>query len=118
MTAAQRAAAIDLPGDGGPQLMTCVSYVYLGRYEDAVVACEQSAGIRNWWGVQMFLIAAYSQNGDARKAKIAKDELLKLQPGFTIDRYRQIYYSGTPAYFDLVEKHLAPGLRKAGIPDQ
>jgi hypothetical protein len=41
--------------------------------------------------------------GDARKAALAKDELLKLQPGFTIDTYRKTWYSGTPAFFDLVD---------------
>jgi hypothetical protein len=48
------------------------------------------------------------------KAKIARDELPKLQPGYRI----QTWYSGTPAFFDLVEKHLAAGLRKTGIPEK
>ena len=115
---AQRAAAIDPPGDGFPQLMTCKGYLYLGRYEEAVKACEKSAGLNNSWIDQVYLTAAYAQNGDLAKAKIAKDELLKLQPGYTVDRYRQTWYSGTPAFFDLVEKHLAAGLRKAGIPEK
>jgi len=118
LAAAQRAIAIDPPGTGVPQRLVCVSYFYLGRYEDAVAACEQPAGLKNWWDMQMFLTAAYAQNGDARRAALARDELLKLQPGFTIARFRQTWYSGTPAFFDLVEKHLAPGLRKAGIPEQ
>jgi hypothetical protein len=50
--------------------------------------------------------------------QVARDELLKLQPGYTIERYRETWYSGTPAFFDLVEKHLAAGLRKAGIPEK
>jgi len=115
---AQRAAAIDPPGGGFPQLMTCKGYLYLGRYEEAVKACEKSAGLNNSWIDQVYLTAAYAQNGDLNKAKIAKDELLKLQPGYTIDRYRQTWYSGTPAFFELVEKHLAAGLRKAGIPEK
>ena len=115
---AQRAAAIDPPGGGFPQLMTCKGYLYLGRYEDAVKACEKSAGLNNSWIDQIYLTAAYAQNGDLSKAKIARDELLKLQPGYTIDRYRQTWYSGTPEFFDLVEKHLAAGLRKTGIPEK
>ena len=63
-------------------------------------------------------VESYAQKGDLNKAKIARDELLKLQPGYTIERYRQTWYSGTPAFFDLVEKHLAAGLRKAGIPEK
>ena len=55
---------------------------------------------------------------DLNKAKIAKDELLKLQAGYTIERYRETWYSGAPEFFDLVEKHLAAGLRKAGIPEK
>ncbi len=115
---AQRAAAIDPPGGGFPQLMTCKGYLYLGRYEDAVNACEKSAGLNNSWIDQVYLTAAYAQKGDLNKAKIARDELLKLQPGYTIERYRETWYSGTPEFFDLVEKHLAAGLRKAGIPEK
>jgi adenylate cyclase len=115
---AERAAAIDPPGGGWPQLMTCKGYLYLGRYEEAVKACEKSAGLNNSWIDQVYLTAAYAQNSDLTKAKVAKDELLKLQPGYTIERYRQTWYSGTPAFFDLVEKHLAAGLRKAGIPEK
>jgi adenylate cyclase len=118
LVAAQRAAAIDPPGGGGPQLLICKGYLYLGRYEDAVKACEKSAGLNNSWIDQVYLTAAYAQNGDLNKAKIARDELLKLQPGYTIERYRETWYSGTPAFFDLVEKHLAAGLRKAGIPEK
>ena len=118
LAAAQRATAIDPPGNYVTQLLTCNSYFYLGRYEDAVAACEKSGGGDNWWTIQMYLAAAYVQLGDLNKAKIARDELLKRQPGFTIERYRQTYDSGTPAFFDLVEKHLAPGLRKVGIPEK
>jgi hypothetical protein len=102
----------------GDSSLTCATYFFLERYQDAVAACEHTAGVDNWWVSQMFLTAAYAHNGDARKAALARDELLKWQPGFTIDRFRQIYYSGTPAYFDLMDKHLAPELRKAGMPEQ
>jgi adenylate cyclase len=115
---AQRAAAIDPPGRGWPQLLTCKSYLYLGQYADAVKACEKSAGLNNSWIDEVYLTAAYAQAGNPAKAKVARDELLKLQPGYTIERYRQTWYSGTPAFFALVEKHLASGLRKAGIPEQ
>lgn len=97
--------------------MACKSYLYLGRYDEAVAACEKSAGLNNSWVDQVYLTAAYGQKGDLVKAKIARQELLKLQPNYTIERYRRTWYSGTPAFFDLVERHLAAGLRKAGIPD-
>jgi tetratricopeptide (TPR) repeat protein len=114
----QRAVAVDPPATGWGQLMTCKSLFYLGRYDEAVTACEKSAGLNNSWIDEVYLTAAYAQKGDLSKAKIARDELLKLQPGYTIERYRQTWYSGTPAFFDLVDKHLAAGLRKAGIPDK
>jgi adenylate cyclase len=118
LAAAQRAVTIDPPGGGDPQLLTCKSYLYLGRYDDAVAACEKSAGLNNSWVDQVYLTAAYAQKGDLTKARIAREELLKLQPGYTIERYRQTWYSGSQAFFDLVEKHLAAGLRKAGIPER
>jgi tetratricopeptide (TPR) repeat protein len=118
LAAAQRAAAIDPPGGPIEQLLICNSYFYLGRYEDAVLACQKSAALYNWWVPQMYMAAAYAHIGDLSKANVARDALLKTEPGFTISRYAQIYYSGTPAFFDLVEKHLATGLRKVGIPEQ
>ena len=98
--------------------MTCKSLFYLGRYDDAVIACEKSAGLNNSWIDEVYLTAAYAQKGDLNKAKIARDELLKLQPGYTVERYRETWYSGTPAFFDLVDRHLAAGLRKTGIPEK
>jgi adenylate cyclase len=118
LVAAQRAAAIDPPGGPLAQLLVCNSYFYLGRYDDAVSACQRSAALNNWWVPQMYLAAAYAHIGDLNKANVARDALLKTQPGFTINRYAQIYYSSTPAFFDLVDKHLATGLRKVGIPEK
>jgi len=118
LTIVQRAVAIDPPATGWGQLMTCKSLFYLGRYDDAVIACEKSAGLNNSWIDEVYLTAAYAQKGDLNKAKIARDELLKLQPGYTVERYRETWYSGTPAFFDLVDRHLAAGLRKTGIPEK
>ena len=118
LAAAQRAAAIDPPGSWLTHLLTCESYFYLGRYDNAVAVCQKSAGLNNWWVPQMYLAAAYAQVGDMSKATIARDALLKAKPGFTTDLYRKLYYSGTPTFFDLLEKHLATGLRKVDVPEK
>ena len=65
--------------------MTCKSLFSLGRYGDAVAACEKSAGVNNSWVDEVYLTAAYAQTGDLKKAKIARDELLKLHPNYTIE---------------------------------
>lgn len=73
--------------------MTCKGYLFLGRYHDAGAACEKSVGLNDYWIDSVYLTAAYAQTGEMGHAKVARDEMLKLQPGFTIDRYRKIRHA-------------------------
>jgi hypothetical protein len=52
------------------------------------------------------------------KASAAKVQLLKLQPGYTIARFRALRISDTPAYRQQAEAHILSGLLRAGIPEQ
>jgi hypothetical protein len=53
---------------------------------------------------------------DMIKAGVAKAELLKQQPRFTIGKLRGADSAhGSPAFSKRAETHLYPGLRKAGI---
>ena len=70
-----------------------MGYLFLVRYNNAGAACAQSAGLNVCSIRPVYLTAAYAQTGEMGKAKVARDELLKLQPGFTIDRYRKIRHA-------------------------
>jgi hypothetical protein len=54
------------------------------------------------------------------KAKIAKVDLLKAKPDFSIASYRLLAarLSPSPGFRRLTEQHVLTGLRKAGVPDQ
>jgi len=111
---AQLALAMD-PQEAGAQHFICKILMYLGRYADAVAACEKAAAMENGWFNQFYLAAAYANAGDLAKATIARDELLRRQPGFTMQRYREIFRSSPPAFFDLVDRHIAPAMRRVGL---
>jgi TolB-like protein/Flp pilus assembly protein TadD len=101
-----------------PYHFMCKARLFLGQYADAVAACEKAATENDWWLNQLYLCAAYAQRGDSAKAVTSKNALLAQQPGYTIDRYRRTYAASPPAFFEQVERHLAAGLRKAGLPER
>jgi TolB-like protein/tetratricopeptide (TPR) repeat protein len=111
---AQLALAMD-PQDPGSRHFLCKILIYLGRYADAVAACEKAAALENGWFNQFYLAAAYANAGDLAKATIARDELLRQQPGFTMQRYREMFRSSPPAFFELVDRHIAPAMRHVGL---
>ena len=114
----EQARAIDPLENGNPDHFACKAYLFLGRYTEAVAACERAAAVVHGWVNQLYLCTAYAMNGETAKAAVTRAELLKEKPGYTVARYREMYASSPPAFFDLVDQHLAPGLRKAGIPER
>ena len=112
----EHALLVDPLNQRGPYHFMCKAKLFLGRYDEAVTACEKAATENNWWINLVYLCAAYAQHGDATKAATAKDALLKQKPGYAISWYRNTYQASPPAFFELVERHLAAGLRKAGVP--
>ena len=119
---AEQAVALDrgLLGEEAFSLgVLCWSNVLLGRYGEALQACEKAAARDDSWSNQVWLVAGYAQQGNMAKASIAKMELLKRQPRFTIEKIRSREATTASAeYLQLLEIHLLAGLRKAGLPDR
>ena len=98
--------------------LVCWSNFLLGRYDDAMPACEKTAARDNTWGNQVWLVAGYAQQGDIAKAGIARNEVLKQQPRFTIEKFKaREATSASAGYLQRLETHVLTGLRKAGLPD-
>lgn len=115
----ERAIAIDPPGELEEAMNMCRGNLVLGRYGEAERACEKAAALDDaTWHNQVLLLAASAQNGDMQKAAVAKKELLKRQPGFSIAKDKAARLSDHPEYLKMLEAHYYPGLRKAGIPEQ
>jgi len=96
----------------------CRASLALGRYGDAIAACEKVIALANWWLPNAYLLAAYTQTGDAADAAAAKANALRLRPGLSIADLKDLWYSDNRDFIDQTEKHLLAGLRKAGIPER
>lgn len=96
----------------------CGVYMYLGRYDEAVAACEKSAGIYTITLTYVYLTAAYAQRGDDAKAMATKKQLLKRWPDFTLARSRSLAPSDNAVYLQARETNVLGGLRKARVPEK
>jgi TolB-like protein len=97
----------------------CKAYSVLGQYAKAIPTCEQSATNQRFVYPFIYLAADYAQLGEMDKAALAKAQLLKLDPGFTIARYTFAPNAArNPVWVQQAETYVIPGLRKAGIPEQ
>ena len=113
-----KASAVDPNATGLAILMRCRAYQALGRYDDAIAACEKSVVAEDYWIPHAYLVAAYAQKGETAKAEAEKFILLKQQPGMTIADLKALRLSNDPNYLQQTETHLYAGLRKAGIPEK
>jgi tetratricopeptide (TPR) repeat protein len=103
---------------GAAMLQRCRASLALGRYGDAISACEKDIALDNWWLPNVYLLAAYAQNGDAANVAAAKVMALRLRPGLSISDLKALWSSNSPDFVQQTEAQLLAGLRKAGIPEQ
>jgi TolB-like protein/Tfp pilus assembly protein PilF len=113
-----RAVRLDADAAGQAMRVECRAHLLLGQYGDAIQLCERSSALQEHWLTHLTLTAAYAQTGQMDKALAAKARLLKVQPGYTIARFRSLGISDHAVFWQQAETHLLAGLRKAGIPDQ
>ncbi|GAB4480381.1 MAG: adenylate/guanylate cyclase domain-containing protein [Burkholderiaceae bacterium] len=97
--------------------MRCRALLYLGRYAEAIDACQRATTSAADWPDYMLLTAAYAMSGDMARAAQARAELLRREPRFSIRWVRALSGEPAPRAAQQREQHLFAGLRKAGIPD-
>jgi len=115
----ERAVSIDPRAISNYQLQKCWASLQLGRYDDAIAACEKwRAADDQWFPPHVLLMAAYAQSGNAAKAAAEKAIVLQRVPEYSIARYQALWKSDSPAYQAQTEAHILAGLRKAGIPEK
>jgi adenylate cyclase len=86
----------------------------LKRYGEAVRLCgEYVSRVPNLQGPHLFLAPAYAQLGQLEEARAEAAEVLRINPGFTIERHKRIWVHKDPK--DL--EHRLDDLRKAGLPE-
>ena len=96
----------------------CRAYLALGRYDEAIAACQRQIALDSWYQPHIYLLAAYAQGAHASRAAAEKATLLKLRPGFSIADFKALGFSDSPAFLQQTETHLFAGLRKAGIAER
>ena len=102
---------------GWAALQRCRAYMALGRYEEAITACEKQIALDNWWLSHAYLLAAYAQTAQTSRTTAEKAALLTLRPSFSIADFKAQRFSDNPAFWQQTETNLFAGLRKAGIPE-
>jgi hypothetical protein len=110
-----QAIALDPHSPGVPFFVRfkCRAHLDLGQYDEAISACEKGLALDPDWMNYLWLVAAYTQKGEAVKAMAAKAELMKEEPNFSIARYRTFSTITPPS-----ETNVLGALRKAGIPEK
>jgi adenylate cyclase len=96
--------------------MGCASFAnyMLKRYGEAVRLLRECASrLPNLQWPHVWLAAAYAQSGQLEEARTEAAEVLRINPGFTIEGYKRLLVFKDPK--DL--EHRIYGLRKAGLPE-
>jgi hypothetical protein len=86
----------------------------LKRYRDAVQHSRECTSRHpNLLAPRVNLASAYAQLGQPEAAMAEADEVLRINPGFTIEKRRRINVFKNPEDAE----HRIDGLRKAGLPE-
>jgi adenylate cyclase len=87
-------------------------YYKLGRYEDAIEVCEEALKLSpNSLFAHLGLIASYSASGREEKARRQAQELMRLDPTFSVEQFAEIF----PIKDKAEVERLIHDLRKAGL---
>jgi adenylate cyclase len=99
------------------QLSMCTLQVNLGHDEQAIPWCDKAAaGLPHSYLPLLHLAIANALTGRDEEAKEAAAQLLKVDPGFTIQGFASIHWSDDPT-FNARYQRAVEGLRKAGLPE-
>jgi adenylate cyclase len=71
-----------------------------------------------WWHIPHWLAGALGLKGELDEARAALAESIKLRPEINSMAQVRLYYFRSPRYWDLREKTVNLGLRKAGMPEE
>jgi adenylate cyclase len=86
----------------------------LKRYGDAVPLLRECAsGLSNSQSSHLWLAAAYAQSGRLGEARAEAAEVLRINPAFTIEKWKRLAVHRLPEDAE----HRIDGLRKAGLPE-
>jgi adenylate cyclase len=98
----------------------CHAHLHVHEYKEAVEECRRSISLNNsFWLPYIDLISIYGTMGQPENARHTLDDIRKIRPDITVQRFRGFGYaaSSNPQFrreFD----EIVDGLRKGGVPEQ
>ena len=97
-----------------PEFVMGFANYMLKRPAEAVRLLRECASrLPNLQWPHLWLAAAYAQSGQLEEARAAAAEVLRINPGFTIESSKRFLVYKDPKDLD----HYMDGMRKAGLPE-
>jgi adenylate cyclase len=91
-----------------------MAYYMLTRYGDAMRSFRECAsGLPDKQTPHLWLACAYAQLGQLEEARAEASEVLRINPGFTIEQWKRFNFYKNPKDAE----HRIDGMRKAGLPE-
>lgn len=94
----------------------CHSYIHQAQWKEGVAWCERSVADTPFWQAYIDLAAANAWLGNQGKAQNAVDQILKLMPGYTVQKWAKADWSRNPTFLKEYQL-IVEGLRMAGLPE-
>lgn len=92
------------------------SYIHQAEWESGASWCERSISDGPFWHAYIDLAVANAWLGRQDRAKEAVEQVLRLMPGYTVQKWAQADWSRNPTFL-LEYERLIEGLRMAGLPE-
>jgi adenylate cyclase len=96
----------------------CHLYMHMAQLEQAIEWCRKSIASDPMWWAFADVAAASAFAGRDAEARAAVADLLKLQPGFTVQQWMDFKSISDNETFQRGNQRIGEGLRKAGVPEQ
>ena len=94
----------------------CHSYIHQAQWKEGVDWCERSVADTPFWQAYIDIAAANAWLGKQDKAKDAVERILKLMPGYTVQKWARADWSRNPTFLKEYQL-IIEGLRMAGLPE-
>ncbi|MGY2046722.1 adenylate/guanylate cyclase domain-containing protein [Methylobacterium sp. JK268] len=95
----------------------CHAHTHLGHWQDAITWCNRSVGRAPYWAAYIDLVVAYTFTGRTQEAAEAMAGVVKLMPGYTVQKWIEADWSRNPTFLAEYQT-IVDGLRRAGFPER
>jgi tetratricopeptide (TPR) repeat protein len=94
----------------------CHAHTHLAQWQEALKWCHRSVEHAPYYFAYIDLAVAYAWLGKKQEASDAVQNILKMVPGYTVNKLATSDYSRNPTFMKEYE-HIVEGARMAGLPE-